>query len=103
MPKEAGRHAFATGAVNEGKSTAWLTSAGYWKSPKVPLAKYVHLEKQNVAAEAKATGEGWFGKSIGAMPEPVQVTAKVGKVSDAKPQKNVGMAVGMKKRVEAKS
>jgi integrase len=102
MPKEAGRHAFATGAVNEGKSTAWLTSAGYWKSPKIPLAKYVHLEKQNVAAEAKATGEGWFGKSIGEMPDPVRLTMKTGEVPDTKEVRNMGTGVGTKKALPSK-
>lgn len=65
MAKEAGRHAFATGALDEGKSLVWLKDAGYWKTIKVPAEKYGHLEKQQVHRQARESGESWFANSIG--------------------------------------
>jgi hypothetical protein len=65
MPKEAGRHAFATGALEEGKSLVWLKDAGFWKRIKVPAEKYGHLEKQKVHRQARESGEAWFGSAVG--------------------------------------
>lgn len=65
MAKEAGRHAFATGALEEGKSLVWLKDAGYWKTIKVPAEKYGHLEKQKVHRQARESGETWFAASVG--------------------------------------
>lgn len=65
MAKEAGRHAFASGALEEGKSLVWLKDAGYWKTIKVPAEKYGHLEKQKVHRQARESGEAWFSNSVG--------------------------------------
>jgi integrase len=65
MAKEAGRHAFATGALEEGKSLVWLKDAGFWKTIKVPAEKYGHLEKQKVHRQARESGEAWFGSTVG--------------------------------------
>lgn len=102
MAKEAGRHAFATYAITtEGKSTAWVQSAGHWKTGKA-MAKYIHLEQQNVSAEAKATGEGWFDRSVGEVPIAAPLLIKMGKVADVIDAEIVGTSMGMKKRAGSK-
>ena len=65
MPKEAGRHAFATHNLEDGKSLAWLKSAGRWDTLRIPCEKYGHLEKDGVALQARQSGEDRFLQSVG--------------------------------------
>lgn len=53
MAKEAGRHAFVTGHLAEGKSLKWVQDAGHWKTIQVPAKRYGHLEKQPVHEQAR--------------------------------------------------
>lgn len=54
-----GRHSFATRILSEeGKSLAFLKSAGRWKSLKA-VERYTHLSKNEVADEIKQMGAKW--------------------------------------------
>lgn len=64
MPKEAGRHAFVTKNLQEGKSLKWVQDAGRWKTLKVVAEKYGHLELQDVDRQAREAGEEWFSKML---------------------------------------
>jgi hypothetical protein len=68
MPKEAGRHAFVTKNLEQGKSLKWVMDAGRWKTLKVPAEKYGHLELQDVDRQARQAGEEWFSKILSQPP-----------------------------------
>jgi hypothetical protein len=61
MHKEAGRHAFVTKSLQEGKSLKWVMDAGRWLTLKIPAEKYGNLEKQEakwIARHAKQARNG---------------------------------------------
>lgn len=95
MPKEAGRHAFATGALEEGKSLVWLKDAGHWKTIKVPAEKYGHLEKQKVHRQARESGESWFANTVGDLPVSPRLLIEVGEVAEKNDDAEHGDGVGM--------
>lgn len=72
MAKEAGRHAFVTKNLQEGRSLKWVQDVGRWKTLKVVAEKYGHLEQQDIDREAKEAGEAWFEKILS---EPVTIEA----------------------------
>jgi integrase len=43
-----GRHSFSVRVLRDGKSVKFLMTAGRWKSPKMPLERYGHLERSEV-------------------------------------------------------
>ncbi len=69
-----GRHSFATGLLEGGKSVKFLMSAGRWKSPKMPMVRYGHLEKSEVNEEVNEIAAGW---------RPAQKPAKIVKFKKA--------------------
>lgn len=89
MPKEAGRHAFVTKSLEEGKSLKWVMDAGRWKTLKVVAEKYGHLEKQEVDRQARASGEEWFRKVLN---QPVQI--------EGNEQRILGTDVGKAKKTK---
>lgn len=90
MAKEAGRHAFATGALEEGKSLVWLKDAGHWKTIKVPADKYGHLEKQTVHRQARESGEAWFANTVGELTPQPQLLIETGKCPTETPPERWG-------------
>lgn len=68
MPKEAGRHACSTGHLADGKTLKWVKEAMGWSTIKMPAEKYGHLEKTEVAREARIGGENWFSNAVGELP-----------------------------------
>lgn len=87
MPKEAGRHAFVTKNLQEGKSLKWVQDAGRWKTLKVVAEKYGHLEKQEVDRQAREAGEEWFRQVLS---QPVQI--------EGNEQRILGIEVGKGKK-----
>lgn len=73
MAKEAGRHAFVTKNLEEGKSLKWVQDAGRWKTLKIVAEKYGHLELQDIDRQAREAGEEWFTKMLG---QPKQIEGK---------------------------
>jgi integrase len=69
MAKEAGRHAFVTKNLEEGKSLKWVMEAGRWKTLKIVAEKYGHLERQEVDRQAREAGEEWFKKILSPRPQ----------------------------------
>ena len=63
-PYEAGRHAFVTKSLEEGKSLKWVMEYGRWKRIKVPAERYGHLERQEVDRQARQTGDEWYRKVL---------------------------------------
>ncbi len=78
MPKEAGRHAFVTKSLEEGRSLKWVMDAGRWKTLKVVAEKYSHLEKQEVDRQARQSGEEWFRKVLN---QPAQIEGNEQRIS----------------------
>jgi integrase len=70
---EAGRHAFVTKNLEEGKSLKWVMEAGRWKRIKVPAERYGHYERQEVDRQARQSGEDWFRKVLS---QPVEIDAE---------------------------
>lgn len=95
MPKEAGRHAFATHNLEDGKSLAWLKSAGRWDTIKIPAEKYGHLEQDRVALQARESGEGRFLANVGELQQhDTPLLIDVGEVSQTKRRKLRGDGYG---------
>jgi hypothetical protein len=69
MPKEAGRHAFVTKNLEEGKSLKRVQDSGRWKTLKIVAEKYGHLEKQEVDRQARQAGEEWFREVLTERPQ----------------------------------
>lgn len=69
-----GRHAFATGILQEGKSLKFLKGAGRWKSEKMPMTRYGHLEQSEINEEVKNIASKWRGTGIDA--EVVRLSEK---------------------------
>lgn len=95
MAKEAGRHAFATGHLKEGKSLKWVQDAGHWKTIKVVAEKYAHLEKQAVHEQAKRSGESWFDNNVGDVAHDAPLLVISGKGAETKEDADRGDDVGM--------
>jgi hypothetical protein len=72
---EAGRHAFVTKSLQEGKSLKWVQEYGRWKRIKTPAERYGHLERQEVDRQAKQSGEDWFRKML-SQPEQIESQPK---------------------------
>ena len=58
-----GRHAFATRVLEAGKSVKFLMSAGRWKTAKMPMQRYGHLEQSEVQAEVNEMASEWREKA----------------------------------------
>lgn len=102
MAKEAGRHAFATGHLAEGKSLKWVQDAGDWKTITVPAHKYSHLERQEVHRQAKDGGESWFANNVGKVASSAPLLVIDGRNAETKDGANDGNDMGMDKKREAK-
>jgi hypothetical protein len=85
MPKEAGRHAFVTKNLEEGRSLKWVQDSGRWKTLKIVAEKYSHLEKQEIDRQARQAGEDWFRKMLN---QPIQIEQRVSGKSLGKDQKS---------------
>ncbi len=64
VPKDTGRHSFATGLLDEGRSLKEVKEAGRWKTIKVPDMIYGHLEHSAVDERARAIGEKWAAENM---------------------------------------
>ena len=62
VPKDAGRHSFATGLLEERRTLKEVQEAGRWKSIKMPAMHYGHLEHSRVDDDAREIGEKWAEK-----------------------------------------
>lgn len=56
-----GRHSFSTRVLQEGKSLKFLMNAGRWKTAKMPMQRYGHLEQSEVQDEVKNIASRWQG------------------------------------------
>ncbi len=92
MPKEAGRHAFVTRNLEEGKSLKWVQDTGRWKTLKIVAEKYGHLEKQEVDRQARQAGEEWFRKVLN---QPIQIE---GNATESRPKLGDDKGDGRKKQ-----
>lgn len=54
-----GRHSFSTRVLQEGKSLKFLMNAGRWKTAKMPMQRYGHLEQSEVQDEVKVIASRW--------------------------------------------
>jgi integrase len=59
VPKDVGRHSFATGLLNEGRTLMDVKEAGRWKIIQMPALHYGHLEHRRVDEDARSLGEKW--------------------------------------------
>lgn len=57
-----GRHAFASRLLGDGKSVKFVAEAGRWKSPRLVLDTYGHLEHQDVDKAVDEVGYRWGSK-----------------------------------------
>ncbi len=64
VPKDVGRHSFATGSLAEGRSLKELKEAGRWKTIKVPDMIYGHLEHSQVDDQAREIGDKWAAETM---------------------------------------
>jgi hypothetical protein len=96
MPKEAGRHAFVTRNLGEGKSLKWMQDSGRWKTLKIKIVaeKYGHLEKQEVDRQARQAGEEWFRKVLTERPQIEGTRANLRGFGIASSCSQVGTFVG---------
>jgi integrase len=54
-----GRHGFASRLLREGKSLKFVADAGGWKTARLVIDTYGHLEQREVRREVKELGEEW--------------------------------------------
>jgi len=54
-----GRHSFATSWLEDGKSLKSLMDAAGWKSPKMPMQHYSHLEQSKISRDVKDLADRW--------------------------------------------
>lgn len=59
-PHQVGRHTFATNLLRAGKSVKFVQDAGSWKSARLVMETYGHLEQSEVRAEATETVQNWL-------------------------------------------
>jgi integrase len=64
VPKDVGRHSFATALLDEGRSLMEVKEAGRWKTIQMPALHYGHLEHRRVDDDARAIGEKWAEKTL---------------------------------------
>ncbi|WP_414461740.1 hypothetical protein [Hyphomicrobium sp. DY-1] len=102
MAKEAGRHAFVTGHLSEGKSLKWVQDAGHWKTITAPAHKYSHLEKQEVHRQAKDGGESWFSNNVGKVSAGAPLLIVSGENAETEVSSNRGDEMGTNKERKAK-
>lgn len=57
-----GRHSFATGMLKAGYSVKHVARAGGWKSERMVLERYGHIEKDEAIDAAMEVGEEWLSK-----------------------------------------
>ncbi len=60
VPKDIGRHEFASSLLRAGKTLKEVQEAGRWASVSMPARTYGHLERRHVDDAARALGEEWF-------------------------------------------
>ena len=65
VPKDAGRHSWASHLLEQGATLKEVKEAGRWKSIKVVDAIYGHLEHGKVDAQARRIGEDWAKEQAG--------------------------------------
>jgi hypothetical protein len=58
-PKDAGRHAFATGLLKQGRTLKQVQASGRWKSSKA-VERYAHLEVNEVDEKARGLASSWL-------------------------------------------
>lgn len=97
MAKEAGRHAFVTKNLQEGKSLKWVQDGGRWKTLKVVAEKYGHLERQEVDRQARESGEKWFKQILS---QPGLIEGQIAKSGPGRKSLEIGgkRGDGKKKR-----
>jgi len=54
-----GRYSFATRLLHDGKSLKFLMNAGRWKTARMPMMRYGHLEQSEVNEEVNAIADRW--------------------------------------------
>jgi integrase len=54
-----GRHSFSVRVLKDGKSVKFLMVAGRWKSPKMPMVRYGHLEQSEVNEAVLEIASRW--------------------------------------------
>ena len=54
-----GRHSFSVRVLRDGKSVKFLMSAGRWKTAKMPMTRYGHLEASEVNASVNEIASKW--------------------------------------------
>ena len=54
-----GRHSFSVRVLKDGKSVKFLMSAGRWKTAKMPMQRYGHLETSEVNASVNEIAAKW--------------------------------------------
>jgi integrase len=59
VPKDAGRHSFATYMLEQGKTLAEVKEGGRWASTRMPDLIYGHLEQKRVDEDVRNLGERW--------------------------------------------
>jgi integrase len=63
-----GRHSFSVRVLKDGKSVKFLMAAGRWKSPKMPMVRYGHLERSEVNEAVLEIASKWEdGAKLGAV------------------------------------
>jgi len=55
-----GRHSFSTRWLRDGKSLKALMDAGRWKTAKMPMQRYGHLEKSEVSRDVNDLADRWL-------------------------------------------
>ena len=59
-PHQVGRHTFATNLLRAGKSVKFVQDAGSWKSARLVMETYGHLEQSEVRTAATETVQNWL-------------------------------------------
>jgi integrase len=62
-PKDSGRHSWASGLLDQGKTLKEVKEAGRWKTMEA-VGIYSHLERSRVDDEARNIGENWAEKNL---------------------------------------
>ena len=65
VPKDFGRHSFASALLEEGRTLKEVQEAGRWKRIHMPARIYGHLERSKVDEDARSVGDGWARSFLG--------------------------------------